>query len=171
MTTQQMKEHFDNLGFDAEIDYNAPEAPWENTAVVLRRREQSGIKLVISIDIYTHRVVEIERRIEGGREALLIQLAQTENSAHLSMGTVPLNLPTRRSGAVTDTTGVSTLKELTSLVNELIVVRGESLEKENQVHTIDLFPETINVNREINRGSRYSQRSPQPAKKQVRQNL
>jgi hypothetical protein len=171
VTAPQIKDHFSELGYAAEIDFNAPEAPWENTAVVLRHSRHAGIILVLSIDIYTHRLVEIERRVEGGREATarLAQLSYTQKTRLHRAGIA--KLPRRSISAVTDVADLSTLTELNDLVKSLIAVGGGTSEKEDFQRTIDLSLETSRINREINRGSRNSKGSTQQAQKSLRQNF
>lgn len=171
VTAPQIQNHFSGLGYNAEIDYNAPEAPWENTAVVLRHSSHSGILLVLSINTYTHDLVEIERRVEGGQEATA-RLAELSFSMRPSIdGEEIAKLHTRSMNAVTDTTRLSTLTELDDLAKKLIAVGGGASKKESPKRTIDLSLEISRINREINRGGRNSKGSTQQAKKPVRQNF
>jgi hypothetical protein len=167
----QLKNHFLGLGYSAEIDRNAPEAPWENTAVVLKHREYSGITLIISVGKYLHELVEIERRWEAnGRTNILGDQSSAGAEAPSSCQAIP-KMPVRRAREVTDATNLSTLDELDDLVQVLISARGTIPRKRAPLSAIDLLPEVIDINREINRGGRNSKGSTQQAQKPLRKNF
>lgn len=117
----QLKAYFDDLDFVATIDRNAPEAPWENTAVVVRKKNRNGIALIISVSRYFHQVVEVERVVEYGREAEARrrkQLAAYREHEPVYLAKVP-----KRIRDVIALDGTSTLEELAALVREHIAVR------------------------------------------------
>jgi hypothetical protein len=163
----QLKSHFLGLGYSAEIDRNAPEAPWENTAVVLKHREYSGVTLIISIGKYLHELVEIERR---GAVSNGTNKSSTSVETPSRCQAIP-KMPVRSTREVTDATNLSTLDELDDLIQALISARGTIPRKHPPLRTIDLLPEIIDINREINRGGRNSKGSTQQAQKPLRKNF